>query len=218
MPLVQKSTGRTDKIVQAAGRLFAHKGYHGTSTREIAHLADVSENTLFRHFDHKEDLFWSALRSHSTGLKLHQNVLEGIAKSEPPEVAIPRILELLTDTVNYRPELLRLMAVAFLELRPKAEAFCQEQLSPVLSSISRYLEINMKGGKLRALDPTMTTAALMMTTLMHAEISRLIDSNKPLLNYQEVNRAHVRFWLDLLAPRTSAHGSPISPAPEEHPG
>jgi AcrR family transcriptional regulator len=204
MPLILKSSARTDKIVQAAGRLFAYQGYHGTSTRQIAHLADVSENTLFRHFDHKEDLFWSTLRSHSTGLKLQRDLMERIANCEPPEVVLPKILELLTDTVSYRPELLRLLAVAFLELHPKAEAFSQELLSPALAAISNYLEINIKNGKLRNLDPTMITAALMTTTLMHREISRLIDRNKPLLSYQEVNRAHANFWLELLTPKNAS--------------
>jgi hypothetical protein len=62
----------------------------------------------------------------------------------------------------------------------------------------------------------MLTAALMMTTLMHATISRLIDHNKPLLNYQEVNRAHAKFWLDLLAPRVSAYPLPITEITVEH--
>jgi AcrR family transcriptional regulator len=217
MPLILKSSARTDKIVQAAGRLFAYQGYHGTSTRQIARLADVSENTLFRHFDHKEDLFWSTLRSHSTGLKLQRDLMERIANCEPPEVVLPKILELLTDTVSYRPELLRLLAVAFLELHPKAEAFSQELLSPALAAISNYLEINIKSGKLRNLDPTMITAALMTTTLMHREISRLIDRNKPLLSYQEVNRAHANFWLDLLTPRMRADSSPNERMKEEHP-
>ena len=53
MPVVSKSAVRTDQILQAAGKLFASQGYHATSTREIARLADVSENTLFRHFDNK---------------------------------------------------------------------------------------------------------------------------------------------------------------------
>jgi AcrR family transcriptional regulator len=55
-----KNSERAGKIVQAAAQLFARQGYHGTSTREIAHLADISENTLFRYFEHKEDLFWTA--------------------------------------------------------------------------------------------------------------------------------------------------------------
>ena len=126
MPLSPRNSARTDQIIHAAGKLFAHQGYHGTSTRQIAHLADVSENTLFRHFDHKEDLFWSTLRFYSSGLKPRRELLEGIAKCHSPEVVLPKIFELLSDTVNYRPELLRLMAVAFLELHWKAEAFGQE--------------------------------------------------------------------------------------------
>jgi len=59
-----KSYVTSEKIAQAAAKLFANQGYHGTSTREIARLSEVSENTLFRHFENKEELFWSALRSH----------------------------------------------------------------------------------------------------------------------------------------------------------
>jgi AcrR family transcriptional regulator len=61
MALALKNYERTGKIVQAAAQLFARQGYHGISTREIAHLTDISEDTLFRYFEHKEDLFWSAL-------------------------------------------------------------------------------------------------------------------------------------------------------------
>src|SRR5580692_5113664 len=128
MPTAPKNSERTDKIVQAAVQLFARQGYHGTSTREIARLADVSENTLFRHFDHKEDLFWSAIRSLSTGLKLRRDLLDGMTKCEAPEVVLPKIFDLLTDTVTFSPELLRLFAVAFLELHPKADVFNKEQL------------------------------------------------------------------------------------------
>jgi len=212
MPIVPRRSVRRDKIVEAAGRLFAFQGYHGTSTRQIAHLANVSENTLFRHFDHKEDLFWSTLRAHSERLDLDRNLLAGIAKCEPPEAVLPKILELFSDTASYRPELLRLIAIAFLEMHPKAETFIQEHISPALSAISHYLEMSIKSGKLRDLDPTILTAALMTTTLTHTEISRLIDKNKPLLNYQERNRAHARFWLDMLAPRMLVYpslGTPI---------
>ena len=204
--------------MRAAGRLFAYQGYHGTSTRQIAYLANMSENTLFRHFDDKEDLFWSTLRAHFAAMDFQRDLLEKIANCEPPEVVLPKVLELFADTVNYRPELLRLTAVAFLEMHPKGEAFIQERLSPALSAISQYLEMNVKGGKLRDLDPTTMTVALMMTTLTHAEISRLIDKNKPLLSHKEKNRAQARFWLDMLAPRMSAQESPAEAIREENPG
>ena len=204
--------------MRAAGRLFAYQGYHGTSTRQIAHLANMSENTLFRHFDDKESLFWSTLHAHFAALDFQRDLLEKIVNCEPPEVVLPRILELFADTVSYRPELLRLIAVAFLEMHPKGGAFIQERLSPALSAISQYLEMNIKGGKLRDLDPTTVTVALMMTTLTHAEISRLFDKNEPLLSRQEKNRARARFWLDMLAPRMPAQESPVAAIREENTG
>ncbi|NET32719.1 MAG: TetR/AcrR family transcriptional regulator [Cyanothece sp. SIO1E1] len=42
------------RILQAAQRLFAHKGYDGTTTRDLAHAANVAEGTLFRHFENKK--------------------------------------------------------------------------------------------------------------------------------------------------------------------
>ena len=203
MPITHKNSERADKIVQAAAQLFARQGYHGTSTREIARLADVSENTLFRHFDHKEDLFWSALRSRSNGLKLRRDLLDGIAGGEEPEIVLPKIIDLLVDTVIFKPELLRLIAVAFLELHWKTEAFCQEYLSPIFSAISRYVETNIESERVRNLDPTMVTAALVTTVMVHPEISRLIDGDK--LSFpgtREAASAYTRFWLDVLAPRS----------------
>ena len=205
-----KSLERTDKIAQAAGKLFARQGYYGTSTREIARLADVSENTLFRHFDNKEELFWSSLHSYSAGLKFRQDVLKGIMQCDSPEVVLPKIIEMLADTVNYRPELLRLIAVAFIELHTKADEFCQEQLSPFFSTINHYWEMNIKNGKIRNLDPTILTSALMMTVLTHPGIYNLIDGNKPAYsNSQEAHRAYARFWLDLIVPRVRPIHRPL---------
>jgi len=53
--------------------------------------------------------------------------------------------------------------------------------------------------------------------LTHAEISRLIDKNKPLFNHQERNRAQARFWLDMLAPLLPSHESPAAAIGEKNP-
>ncbi|MDA0673144.1 MAG: helix-turn-helix domain containing protein [Cyanobacteria bacterium] len=42
------------KILKAAERLFAERGYGGTTTRDLAESAGVAEGTLFRHFDSKK--------------------------------------------------------------------------------------------------------------------------------------------------------------------
>jgi AcrR family transcriptional regulator len=201
---------RTDKIIAAAAQLFARKGYHGTSTREIARLAEVSENTLFRHFDHKEDIFWSALRSRSAALQPRWDLLDEIRAGGTPDVVLPQILEVLTDTANYRPEVLRLIAVAFLELQGEAESLCRDVLSPLFSKISRYLAASIEKGEVVEVDPTMLAVSLMATALLHPQFSKLSNPNSTFqLEERNLIHAYSKFWLNVLSPRLPASEQPI---------
>src|SRR5215471_9629108 len=51
------SEERRAAIIKAVRRLFADKGFHGTTTRELAEAAGVSEALLFKHFPTKEALY-----------------------------------------------------------------------------------------------------------------------------------------------------------------
>src|SRR2546421_13087259 len=52
---------RRAAIIQAVRRAFADKGFHGTTTRELAEAAGVSEALLFKHFPTKEALYSAML-------------------------------------------------------------------------------------------------------------------------------------------------------------
>lgn len=47
---------RRRDILEAALKIFAKKGYNGSTTAEIARAAGVAEGTIFRHFSTKKDL------------------------------------------------------------------------------------------------------------------------------------------------------------------
>jgi TetR/AcrR family transcriptional regulator, transcriptional repressor of aconitase len=51
------SDERRKAIVRAAVPLFARKGFAGTTTRELAEAAGISEALLFRHFPSKQSLY-----------------------------------------------------------------------------------------------------------------------------------------------------------------
>ena len=56
------SDDRRKAIVNAAVPLFARNGFAGTTTRELAAAAGVSEALLFRHFPSKQSLYREILR------------------------------------------------------------------------------------------------------------------------------------------------------------
>jgi AcrR family transcriptional regulator len=55
------STRRTE-LTRAAARLFAEKGYHGTSIGDLAQAMGVQKGSLYAHIDSKEDLLWEVAR------------------------------------------------------------------------------------------------------------------------------------------------------------
>lgn len=57
----QRLEQRERTVLDAATRLFASHGFHGTSTRRIAAAAGVSEGTLFHYFGSKNDLMLAIL-------------------------------------------------------------------------------------------------------------------------------------------------------------
>jgi len=57
------SADRRAAIIQAVRQVFAAKGFDGTTTRELARAAGVSEALLFKHFPNKEALYTAMQRA-----------------------------------------------------------------------------------------------------------------------------------------------------------
>src|SRR3954451_23348126 len=57
------SEERRSSIVDAACKLFAEKGFRGTTTRELAANVGVTEPVLYEHFKTKGDLYAAIIES-----------------------------------------------------------------------------------------------------------------------------------------------------------
>jgi AcrR family transcriptional regulator len=195
----QARLGIQERIVEAAVHLFAHRGFSGTSTREIARLADVNEASLFRHFASKQELFWAALQSRLRHLRIRKELQDGLSNQADPELVFPLIIELVLEISTYQSELIRLLDIGLLELRPGAERIYREQVAPIFQAISDYLDKSIKRGLLRGLDPAITTVALTTTVLAHQGLYQLFTgSGVPYANSGEAVRAYSKFWLNAL--------------------
>jgi AcrR family transcriptional regulator len=55
-------SARRDELTRQAARLFAEKGYHGTSIGEIAGALGVHKGSLYAHIQSKQDLLYETMR------------------------------------------------------------------------------------------------------------------------------------------------------------
>jgi AcrR family transcriptional regulator len=52
-----------ERVLDAAARLFSFKGYHATTTRELATLLEIQQASLYHHMASKEDLLYRICRA-----------------------------------------------------------------------------------------------------------------------------------------------------------
>lgn len=86
------SDERRTAILAAAVPLFARRGFAGTTTKEIAEAADISEALLFRHFPSKKLLYGEILRLGCEG----DPALEQLAVLEPSTETLVRMVHFMT--------------------------------------------------------------------------------------------------------------------------
>jgi len=89
------SDERRKAIVQAAVPLFARKGFAGTTTRELAEAAGISEALLFRHFPSKQLLYREILRLGCEG----EPGLERLGALEPSTRSLCELIGMLIGHV-----------------------------------------------------------------------------------------------------------------------
>ncbi len=84
-----------DKIHSAAIKLFAKKGFAGTSVKDIAEGAGISIGLMYRHYKKKEDLFNELVAFAAEGLE--RNAKRFQSDDSPAELIQQFTLEILND-------------------------------------------------------------------------------------------------------------------------
>src|SRR6266576_54158 len=73
-------SSRKSELTRQAARLFAEKGYHGTSIGDLAEAMGVQKGSLYAHIDSKADLLWDVARD---GAAAFHAALDGIDDGLP---------------------------------------------------------------------------------------------------------------------------------------
>lgn len=94
-------SSRRSELARQAARLFAEKGYHGTSIGDLADAMGVQKGSLYAHIDSKEDLLYETMRE---GADAFHAVLDAIPEelrsTEKIRLALRGHLRVVADQLD----------------------------------------------------------------------------------------------------------------------
>jgi AcrR family transcriptional regulator len=158
-PLRASRQERQSSIIAAAAALFATNGFKGTTTREIAKTAGISEALLFKHFPTKRALYAAILAEKAPISQLLEVVEEAAQKGDDARV--------FSLVASYRirrgadPSLLRLLLFSALEGHELSDMFFQNQHRIFYDYLSNYIAKRIREGVFRRIDPMIAARAFM---------------------------------------------------------
>src|SRR5262245_2607003 len=144
---------RRERILRASIRCFARKGFAGTSTRELASAAGISEAMLFKHFPGKDALYRAILARKIAESEAAMPLGDLSRSGEAPRVFLSRIADYLLARVEGDPSFLRLFLYSALEGHPLARAFDRARGAGFRREVADYLRRRGREGALRRVEP-----------------------------------------------------------------
>ncbi len=105
--MARKRVGnKRGRIIAAAATLFGDKGYHSTTTAEIAESAGVAAGTIYIYFSSKEELLVAVFEEF---LGVHMDRLrDGVARETGPEAKLRCLLRLGLELMEQNPDSARI--------------------------------------------------------------------------------------------------------------
>ncbi len=200
------------QILRIAMRLFSQRGFRGTTTKEIALAAGVSEAMVFRHFANKEMLYSAILDQkacvHDT-LDPRQAVAEAIERKDDRAVFEGIALEALNQH-DADPEFQRLLLHSALEEHDLAHMFWEKFVRQVYRSLGNYIRERQKEGAIVEVEPAVVVRAFIGMVMHHSLNNNLWDRKRSLLKIS--NQVAAREFAGILLNGIAARDAAGTPA------
>ena len=150
------ATDRRNQLIDVAIDLFSRKGFGGTTTREIAAAAGVTEAIIFRHFATKQDLYKAILdtRCASPDAEAWFSETRQFMDSNDDEGLFRLIVTRIIEFSRKDPRFERLMLHAALEGHELAIMHHNQIAMPIGAQLIEYVAKRQREGVIRKCEPT----------------------------------------------------------------
>lgn len=183
-----KGDARREQILQTAVQLFSQRGFKGTTTKEIAKAAGVSEAMVFRHFATKEELYGAILDNKGCKDGVHKFPWEGnhellAAMERKDDFAV--FYNIAFDALNKHHNdvgFMRLLFYSALEEHELAERFFREFIERIYQFIGGYVEMRQRDGAFREMNPRIAVRAFIGMLIHHSLNNILWDKKRTIID------------------------------------
>ena len=179
------------QILRVAVSLFSQKGFGGTTTKEIAHAAGVSEAMVFRHFATKQELY-TAILDHKacSGDSMNPEAMVAEALKQKDDRAVFERLALgALEHHEFDPEFQRLLLHSALEGHELAEIFFEKFVRRVYELLGGYIAERQRDGAMAQIDPAIAVRAFIGMIIHHSLNNNLWDPQRRLLKISNAEAA-----------------------------
>lgn len=166
------SQERQASLIASAASLFAAKGFNGTTTKEIAKAAGISEALVFKYFPTKRALYAAILAEKVTVSELLEAVEEATKKRDDQRV--------FTLIASYRirpgvdPTLLRLLLFSALEGHELSDMFFGKQHKVFYEHLATYIQARIQERAFRKVDPLLAARAFIGMVVHHRLLHEIL--------------------------------------------
>ena len=183
-PKSSKEDDTRTRILNAALHLFAHKGFDGTTTKELAAKAQVAEGTLFRHFSNKKAILTEI------ATKGWVDILTDLLTELSEMGNYKAISQVMRNRMMRMRENSDMMRVCFMEAQfhPDLRDRIQLEVINKMTSVAEaFFETAMDRGVYRRMDPKIVAQVFLgMFAVAGFSKDTLIDSYSSAKELQEM--------------------------------
>ncbi len=168
-----------ERIIAAASKVLAEKGYEATTLREISREAQAAPGLVHYYFGGKDELLVEVLQA--AGQRFHQR-MERLVQQGPAERSLEAVLTQLRERVDLEPDVYRLRYESFSlglhnpVIEPKVRERLAQRRNELGSVIAKVLENSewTEGAQRSSLDPTLL-AALLLSIFDGLALQKIMD-------------------------------------------
>ena len=164
-------------------QLFSEKGFSGTTTKEIASAAGISEATVFKHFSNKDELYTAILDMKACSRDF-QNPFEDIAEKFEQKDDFGVFYAWAYKVLEHHEQdcsFLRLMLHSALEDHDLSRLFFQNFITQVYEKLGSYIRQRQADGAFREMEPRLVVRAFVGMFVHHSLTNILLDKEQHLL-------------------------------------